>query len=251
MATPPLDPATKSPGPPRPRRSRALVALVILLGLAGFGAIREWTNRRLIAMRATAAAAAKPVSLATDVTRLYHRDKVAFASRSADMAARMLRSSPEHAGLKVDDRATVTDVGPTLRVAIGYRGVVTYSAVGQRAVDGEIRQYFHGRGLDVIRATCVTARGPCSDRASLLAQAERALLDHLDDVGPVGVLPDGGRCEASRDNIAGTAAAQSMTCVYGERLELDLRRITDSDARRVVSALAGDPAFRGTLGPQP
>ena len=165
------------------------------------------------------------------------------------MAASM-RQSPEHLRLAIDDRATVADVGPTLRVAIGYRGPVAVDGGRPRAVDGEIRQYFHARGVDVLHATCLTTPGPCADRASLLAQAERALLDHLGDAGPVGILPDGGRCEASRENVVG-AAAHTMTCVYGRQLELGLRRMTDKDTRRVVSALAEHPAFRDSLELQP
>ena len=97
--------------------------------------------------------------------------------------------------------------------------------------------------MDVIHATCLTAPGPCAERASLVGQAERALLAQLDDAGPVGILPDGGRCEAAREDVVG-AAAHTMKCVYGRQLELGLRRMTDKDTRRVVSALAEDPALR-------
>jgi hypothetical protein len=100
--------------------------------------------------------------------------------------------------------------------------------------------------MDVIYATCLTESGPCADRASLLAEAERALVERLDDTGPVGILPDGGRCDASREDIVG-AALHTMTCVYGGQLELSLRRMTDKDTRRVVSALTEHPAFRDGL----
>lgn len=248
MGTAPLRSGTRSgkEAAARPRRRRWWVgALVILLWLAGLGLARQWTARRLSATRAAdrAAAAVAPVNLYTLMARLHHRDPAAFASRAAELMAAVVRQSPEHARVVFDDRATVADVGPTLRLAIGYRGPVAVDGGRPRAVDGEIRQYFHARGVDVIHATCGTAPGPCGERASLLAQAERALLERLGDIGPGGILPDGGRCEASREDVVG-AAAHTMTCRYGSQLELSLRRMTDKDTRRLAGALAEDPALR-------
>jgi hypothetical protein len=254
MATSSLPPGPDSPAAavPRPRRRWWVGALVVLAWLAALGAARQWTARRLIATRDADAVATprQAPNFYTLIARQHHRDAPAFASRAAQVMADTMRQSPEHVRLAIDDRATVADVGPTLRVAIGYRGPVNVDEGRARTVDGEVRQYFHARGVDVIHVTCLTESGPCVDRASLLAQAEQALLERLDDTGPVGILPDGGRCDASRQDIVG-AAAHTMTCVYGGRLELGLRRMTDKDTRHVVSALAEDPAARDLLERQP
>lgn len=241
-------PASGARAASRPRRRWWLGALIVVLWLAGLGLARNWTTRRLNATRATdaAAAAQAPVNLYTQVARRHHRDGAAFASRAAQLMTFAMRQSPDYEGMAYDDRAIVTDAGPTLRLTIGYRGPLKVDGGRSRAIEGEIRQYVHAGGVDVIHATCLTEPDPCADSPLLLARTERALLERLDDIGPVGILPDGGRCRASREDVRGTAA-HTMTCQYGSHLEIGLRRMTDEDATRLAGTLAEDPAFQSEL----
>jgi hypothetical protein len=165
-------PASGDRAATRSRRRWWLGALVIGLWLASFGLARNWTSRRLNATRATdsAAAAQAPVNLYTQVARRHHRDGAAFASRAAELMTFAMRQSPDHEGMTFDDRAIVSDVGPTLRLTIGYRGPLKVDGGRTRAIDGEIRQYVHARGIDVIHATCLTEPGPCASSPLLLAQ---------------------------------------------------------------------------------